>query len=292
MFKLFQKKADGTPEERIAQCIQKKDYAGLARAYYELGVSAMEAGDQGRAMLWLSRADTVYSARDDVYDKVGEKITDDCSDRIGELEDAPLLINEIEAQVTEQVNTLGDAQVRVWSLLSLARLLPAASRLGTLPGCEALGKLEQCLTLAVRAFQEPITPEEFDFIKDVCNELAEFCDDPHFFAGGEVSCAAGKPLQVFDLNGLTTLLNIEAFFDGHLRTLAGYPTNDAGEMIPCALLPDYWTRTVGGDIRAIPQVKAELERIWSDLDFIRSGPTWQQVEQRAAEYKALDVLSA
>ena len=78
MFKLFQKKADGTPEERIAQCIQKKDYAGLAKAYYELGISAMEAGDQGRAMLWLSRADTVYSARDDVYDKVGEKITDDC----------------------------------------------------------------------------------------------------------------------------------------------------------------------------------------------------------------------
>ena len=292
MFKLFQKKADGTPEERIAQYVQKKDYAGLAKAYYELGVSAMNSGDQGRAMLWLSRADTVYSARDDVYDKVGEKITDDCSDRICALEDAPLLINVIEAQVTEKVNTLGDAQVRVWSLLSLARLTPAASSLGTLPGCGVLGKLEQCLTLAVKAFQEPITPEEFDSIKDVCSDLSEFSDDPHFFAGGETPCPAGAPLQVFDLNGLTTLLNIEAFFDGHLRTLAGYPTNDAGEMIPCALLPDYWTRTVGGDICAIPQVKAELERIWSDLEFIRSSPTWQQVEQRIAEYKALDIFSA
>ena len=291
MFELFKKKS-ASPEERIAECRQKKDYVGLAKAYYEMGKSALNAGDQGGAMLWLGRADTVYSARDDVYDKVGEKITDECSDLIGELEEASLLINEIEGQVTEKVNGLGDPQIRVWSLLALARLVPAASRLGTLPGCGALAKLEKCLDLAVQSFQEPIHPDEFDFIMGVCNELSGFSDSEHFFAGGEVPCAAGAPLQVFDLNGMTTLLNIEAFFDGHLRTLAGHPVNDAGEMIPCALLPDYWQRTVGGDIRNIPQVKAELGRIWDDCEFVRSGPTWGAVAERIETYKALDIFAS
>ncbi|MDE6589249.1 MAG: hypothetical protein K2K53_02645, partial [Oscillospiraceae bacterium] len=266
MFELFKKKS-ASPEERIAECHRKKDYVGLAKAYYELGKSAMEAGEQGRAMLWLGRADTVYSARDDVYDKVGEKLTEDCSNRICELEGAPLFINEIEPPITEQVNDLGDAQVRIWSLLSLARLVPAANRLAELPGCGVLGKLEKCLSLALQSFSDPITPDEFDFIMNTCTELAEFCDSEPFFAGGEVPCSAGAPLQVFDLNGMAMLLSIEAFFDGLLRTLAGQPVKDQGEMIPCALLPDYWQRTVGGDIRYIPQVQAELDRIANDEVF-------------------------
>ena len=65
MFNLFKKKADAAPEERLAACLQKKDYAGLARAYYDMGKAALSAGDEGKAMLWFGRADTVYSARDD-----------------------------------------------------------------------------------------------------------------------------------------------------------------------------------------------------------------------------------
>lgn len=290
MFELFKRKA-ASPEERIADCLRKKDYVGLAKAYYEMGKAAMESGDQGRAMLWLSRADTVYSARDDVYDKVGEKITEDCSDRIGELENAPLLINEIEAPVVEKVDGLGDGQVRVWSLLSLARLVPVTSRLGALPGCGVLGQLEKCLALAVQSFQTPIPPDEFDGIVSVCNALSDFGDSEYFFAGGEVPCPAGAPLQVFDLNGMSTLMNIEMFFDGHLRSLAGNPVNDAGQMIPCALLPDYWTRTAGGEIRDIPQVQAELVRIWDDFAFVQSGPSWGEVTRRIEEYKKLDIFT-
>lgn len=291
MFNLFKKKDAAAPEERVAACLQSKDYAGLARAYYDMGCAALAAGDQGRAMLWLSRADTVYSARDDVYDKVGEKITDDCSNKIDALEDAPLLVNQIEEEVVDRAAGLGDVQIRVWSLLSLARLVPVADRLGALPGCGVLGKLGKCLDLAVQSFQNPITPDEFDFIGGVCGELSQLSDSEAFFAGGGIPCAAGAPLEVFDLNGLTMLLNMEAFFGGHLHTLAGDPVSDAGEMVPCALLPDYWTRTVGGSIRQIPQVEAELARIWDDCQFVRSGPTWSAVAQRAAQYRALDIFA-
>lgn len=152
MFSLFKKKEDAAPEERLAACLQKKDYAGLARAYYDMGKAALSAGDEGKAMLWFGRADSVYSARDDVYDKVGEKITEDCSDKIGELEEAPLLSNQIEEEIIDQINGMDDAQARVWSLLALARFVPVANRLGTLPGCQVLGRLEKCLDLAVQSF--------------------------------------------------------------------------------------------------------------------------------------------
>ena len=45
MFSLFKKKEDAAPEERLAACLQKKDYAGLARAYYDMGKAALSAGD-------------------------------------------------------------------------------------------------------------------------------------------------------------------------------------------------------------------------------------------------------
>lgn len=293
MFNLFKKKAPAVPpEDRITDCLQKKDCVGLAKAYYDMGKAAMEAGDHGKAMLWLSRADAIYSARDDIYEALGEKLTDDCSDRIGELEEAALLSNQMIEQIEERVEALDDAQVRVWSLLTLARLVPVGAALSALPGCGVLGTLGQCLDLVVKSFQESITQEEFNLLKVVCGDLYALSDDEAFFAGGEVPCAAGAPLQVFDLNAMTTLLGIEGLLDSQIRCLAGEPMKDDGGLIPCALIPDYWTRTVGGDIRDVPQVKAELDRIWSDLDFVRSGPTWTAVAQRVEEYKAVDIFSA
>ena len=83
----FGKKEVKAPEERLADLQRKKDWAGVSRTYYELGVTAMDVGDLHKAHLWLHRADTIYSADDNIYDKVGEKLMDDCSDRIGRLED-------------------------------------------------------------------------------------------------------------------------------------------------------------------------------------------------------------
>ena len=58
MFKLFGKKKPAAPEDRLALCRDKRDWAGLARACYELGVSAMERGEPNRAQLWLDRKST------------------------------------------------------------------------------------------------------------------------------------------------------------------------------------------------------------------------------------------
>ena len=293
MFRLFEKKS---PEDRVKECLKKRDWDGLARAYYDLGVSAMERDDLSKAALWLSRADTVYSARDETYSKAGrnrffhKEIVSDCSDRIGELEDAPLLANQITEQVEEKAEELNDIQIRVWSLLTLARLARTGEKLAVLPGCGVLGTLGRCADLVMKSFQKSISQDESDFLQNVCSDLYALSDAESFFAGGEVPCAAGAPLQVFDFNGMTTLLNIENFLDGHLHTLKGELHSDDGALIPCALVPDYWVRTTDGDIHDIPQVKAELERIWSDYAFVCSGITWAQVAQRINEYKSVDTF--
>jgi len=296
MFGLFGKKESKTPEERLADCRRKKDWAGLVRACYEMGTAAMDGGDLNRAALWLHRADTVYSAKDEVYEKVGDKLTEDCSDRIGALEDAPLLYNQVPAEVEERAEELNDLQVRVWGLLSAARLAGLGKRLAALPGCGVLGELEWAVDMMLRSFQTPPSQEEYQKLMDICNGLYELGDSEAFYGGGEIEVPGKAPFQVFDLNGMGLLLELNGYLDSHLRLLAAMsqgqeelPAAERG-VVACALLPDYYVRTLGGKPEDVPQVQAELRRIWSDCDFVRSGPSWDAVGEKIAAYKQLDIL--
>ena len=38
-------------------------------------------------------------------------------------------------------------------------------------------------------------------------------------------------------------------------------------IVACALLPDYYVRSGADRLEDVPQIKAELQRIWSDYDF-------------------------
>ena len=168
MFGLFEKKKN--PKEQMEQCLEKKDWDGLARAYYDLGVTAMDNGEPNKAVLWLSRADTVYSASDKVYKKTSKnrlfhkEIVTDCSDRIGALEDEDLLYNTIPAEMEEKMEELSDSQIRIWGLLSIARLVKLGERLGNLPGCEVLGRLGWASDTMLKSFRQPISQEEYDRI--------------------------------------------------------------------------------------------------------------------------------
>ena len=298
MFKLFGKKESASPEERLSECRRKRDWAGLCRAYYDLGVAAMDRGDLNHAQLWLHRADTIYSAQDAIYDKVGEPLVDDCSDRIGRLEDTHILYNDVPAQVAEKAEGLGSIQVRVWGLLSLARLVKLGGRLSTLPGCGALGNLGWAVDTALAAFQAPPSEEAFNGLKSLCGALYQLGDDTAFWgAGGEVAVPGGAPFQLFDLNGLMGVhLETDAYLSSHLDMILALsqgeepPAPEAG-IITGALLPDYYVRTGVEQLEEVPQIKAELERIWSDYEFVCSGPTWEDVAERVNRYKELDILA-
>jgi hypothetical protein len=297
MFHLFGKKTSD-PESRLAECRKKQDWAGLAKIYYQLGVEAMEAGNLNRAQLWLTRADTIYSSDDDIYKKVGEKLMDDCSDRIGQLEEEHFFYQDIPAKISEMAEELPDVRVRVWGLLSLARLVKPGERLALLPGCEALGKLGRAVDIALKSFHEPPTEKEFNELKNLCGELYELGDEPDFWgAGSEIALQGRAPFQVFDLNGLMGAhLEIEAYLDAQLKMVCALGQGEeAGPaetgIIAQPLLPDYYVRTQEGSPEENPGIKAELERIWSDYAFVSSDMTWELVSRRVAEYKELDILA-
>lgn len=301
LFKFFDKLGNGkksaAPEDRLSDCLRRKDFAGLARAYYDMGVSAMDRGDLNRAALWLHRADTIYSARDEIYEAVGDQVIDDCSSRIGTLEDAPLLHNTVPAEAEEKAEALNDQQLRLWGLLAAARMVKLGGRLAALPGCEALGRLEWAVEVMLKSFQEPVAQEEYDGLMDICNSLYEMGDAEAFFAGGEIPVSGGAPFQVFDLNGMMGVhLGLNGYIDNHLRFLAALsqgaePPAAGSEMVGCTLLPDYYVRAGADRPEEVPQVKAELARIWSDYDFVRTGLTWEQVSRRMKAYEDLDILA-
>ena len=293
----FGKKEVKSPDERLADLQRKKDWAGVSRTYYELGVTAMDVGDLHKAHLWLHRADTIYSADDNIYDKVGEKLMDDCSDRIGRLEDEDgLFYNAIPAEIETRAEELSDPQVRVWGLLSIARLVRLGERLAKLPGCEVLGQLDWAVDMMLHSLQTPPSQEAYQRLMDVCNALYELNGKAAYYTG-EVEVPGGAPLQLFDLNGMMgTEQELNGYIDGHLRLIAALsqgaeelPIAESGA-VGCALLPDYYVRTGSAKPEEAPRFKAELDRIWSDYDFVRSGLTWEAVGERLSKYKELDIF--
>jgi len=294
----FGKKEVKAPDERLADLQRKKDWAGVSRTCYELGVAAMDAGDLHKAQLWLHRADTIYSADDNIYDKVGEKLMDDCSDRIGRLEEEDgLFYNAIPAEIEARAEELSDPQVRVWGLLSIARLVRLGERLAKLPGCEVLGQLDWAVDMMLHSFQTPPSQEAYQRLMDMCNALYELNGKPVYYSG-EIEIPGRPPFQLFDLNGLFGVeQELNGYTDSHLRLLAALsqgaeelPRAESG-IVACALLPDYYVRTGAGRLEDVPQIKAELQRVWSDYEFVRSGLTWEEVEKRITEYKQLDILA-
>ena len=291
-------KEDKTPEMRLAEFQRKNDWAEVSRTYYELGVTAMDAGDLHKAQLWLHRADTIYSADDNIYDKVGEKLMDDCSDRIGRLEDADgLFYNEIPAEIEARAKELSDSQVRVWGLLSIARLVRLGERLSKLPDCEVLGQLNWAVDLMFHSLQILPSQEAYQRLMDMCNALYELNGKPVYYSG-EIEIPGRLPFQLFDLNGLFGVeQELNSYTDNHLRLLAAL--SQGAEELPqaessivaCALLPDYYIRSGADRLGDVPQIKAELQRIWSDYDFVRDRLTWKEVGKRIADYKQLDILT-
>lgn len=282
-------------EQRLARAQEKNDLPALAKIYYDMGVHCMKNQDPNRAMLYLSRSDTVFSSRDDVYEQVKESLREDCSRRIGELEEMPLLTNEISERVEEQAeNFLSDVQIRLWGLFTMARLVKVGEYLSGLPGCEVLGDLGQAVDLILHSFQEAISQEEYQFLMDTCDRLYELGDDESFSdMTQQVEVPGGKPLQAFDLNGLLVPTELNLYLDSHLRLLAQGPDNSSAEtgLIPCALLPDYYLRTCGTDLSQLPQISQEAARIEDDYEFVRSRVTWQDIAERVARYKELDILA-
>ncbi|MCI8405466.1 MAG: hypothetical protein HFE43_00415 [Oscillospiraceae bacterium] len=296
---VFFKTNKGTPEEQLNSLQKKKDWAGLAKAYYQMGVSAMEAGNLNQAQLWLHRADTIYSADDNIYDAVGEKLMDDCSERIGTLEgEEGLLYNAVPFEISQKAEDMSGFQVHIWGLMAISRLVNLANRLSKVPGCEVLGELSWAVDMMFNSLQRFPSQEEYQHLMDVCNGLYELNGKQGYWCG-QIEVPGKAPFQVFDLNGMMGVeQEINSFLDSHLRLLAALSQGEEedlpfadSDMIGCTLLPDYYVRTGAASLEEVPQIKAELQRIWNDYEFICSAFTWEEAAKKIIlTYKQLDIL--
>jgi hypothetical protein len=253
----------------------------------------MENGDSARAMLWLSRADTIYSARDEIYNKVGKPLREGCSERIRQLDDMPLLTNQITVQIEERAEELTATQLRLWGLMTMARLGKVGQRLSVIPGCEVLGELDRAVELIVRSFQTAISAEEMEFLRNTCDRLYQLGDAACFWdPNQQVEIPNHPPMQVFDLNGMLTLTELNLYLDSHITLLTEGEEHSDPEsgLVPCGLLPDYYLRTGTGSMEEMPQMRAEAERIWDDYEFVRTRSSWKEVSDRLTQYEHLDIL--
>ena len=170
-------------------------------------------------------------------------------------------------------------------------MVKIGERLSALPGCECFGELRWAAEFVLRSFQQEVTGAQLQRLQDIGNTLYELTGSPAYFAGGAVGVPGGPDFEVFDLNGLLVPEELMMYLTAHVDRITGEASNVVTEIIPCALPIDYCLRTAGQE-EGHPLIQREIARIQSDLDFLRTGPTWAAVNQRAAAYMDLDILSS
>lgn len=301
LFGLFKKQPEKAADPAALQA--KGDFAGLSKLYFQMGKDALAQGDQDRARMWLGRSQAFTDASGEIYEKVGEAIIDEAADLLSELEDAPLLVNEVTRRVEEEFETLSGVQRWQWSTLTFCRLQKLLEAAGALRGCEPLRETGAVIDALFAHFYSGTSDEAWDRVKAYSSFLFQWADSPAYFdPRQEIPVPGGAPLQLLDLNGeivpTELCLYMDIMVSGRLsarqtegtapqKVLDSLDVNDYSGMVRCALLSGYYLRTHGGKLDGMPQVQAEVARIWDDLEFVRTGPDREAVECRAAEYRRL-----
>ncbi len=278
--------------ERLEDAKLRGDAWEIAKIYDILGVRSMEAGDAARAILYLCRCDALATANAGVAERLGQPLLDDCSQRLSRLAETPVLTSEIIAQVLERTRVLSDAQVRLWGLLTMARLAKVGQRLSVLQGCQALGRLGQTVKLVLRSLYQQVSPEEIGFLQESCGQIYRLVDAIYMLDPDSQVPAPLGPLEALDLNGGMAYTQLNLYLDNHLHFLTDRTLRPEAGLIPCALLSDYYLRTQDGPLERMPQIQAELRRIQDDQKFLRASPTRDALADRVKRYLALDILDA
>lgn len=300
-FDRFRKQEAASLEE-----LQAKGYwVDLVRAYFAKGKECLARGDRERADLWLSRAQAICDSDDGIYEKVGGKLIDQCSDLLGELED-DLFGTQVVERVEAEYSTLSGARKRLWGLLTLCRLERLLTAVGDFPGCAPLKDTGEAIDALLDHYYGEAGEVAWARLEEYNDFIAGWCDSPAILDERAALPAPAGAFRLPDLNGEIVPTELSLYLDvvvsGDLsreeirglddpQVLDRLDLNDQSGMIRCGLLTHYWLRVQDGPLEAVPQVRAEVARIWDDLAFLRTGPDEKALRARAAEYRKLDILA-
>ena len=286
--------------------LQAKGYwVDLVRAYFAKGKECLAQGDRERADLWLSRAQAICDSDDGIYEKVGGKLIDECSDLLGELEDG-LFGTQVVGRVEAEYSTLSGARKRLWGLLTLCRLEKLLTAVGDFPGCAPLKDTGEAIDALLDHYYGEAGEIAWARLEEYNDFIAGWCDSPAILDERTALPAPAGAFRLPDLGGEIVPTELSLYLDvvvsgdlsrGEVRglddpqVLDRLDLNDQSGMIRCGLLTHYWLRVQDGPLETVPQVRAEVARIWDDLAFLRTGPGEKALRARAAEYRRLDILA-
>lgn len=288
--------AGGDTPPQAAPHREVTELSKLSEKYYRMGKEYQLKGDLERARLYLERASTIYSNFEQVFDECGTFMYD-CDEQVGMLEEEELLYNEVLEQVEEKAEELTNRQSYLWGILSFARMQKIFEKLSGCEDCGMLKEMGRVLDVLCHGVEQTLTAEELEYLQDFVSRFYGFDNSEAYVReSNQVSLENGRNLQVFDLDGNSTLTCLHLFLDKCACILeSGFHMADFGEpaeldFIPGTLMIDYYLRNEEGDPHEILQLQAETERIWSDFEFVKSGPDIREMAERIRNYRELDIL--
>jgi len=282
----------------------KGDWPGLARAYFARGKDCLAKGDRDRAKLWLGRSQAISESDDAIYEAVGDKQIDQCSELLGQLEEETYS-DGVARRVEEKYAALTGSQKRLWGLLTLCRLERVLAAAGSVPGCVPLRDTGRVIDALLDHYYGEAGEEAWELLEGYNDFISGWGDMPAYLDARSTFFVSGEEFQLLDFQGEILPVELGLYLDvvvsGELspeetegldspEVLNALDLNDQSGLVRCGLLTDHYLRTRQGSIGDIPQVRAEEERIWDDLEFLLQDPDEGAVRERVEEYRRLNIL--
>jgi len=272
------------------------DSAKAARLYYELGKKYYAEQKFDKARLYLGRFDSVVSSDDALYTQF-EKKADEVSDLIGELEEKPLLVNQLEEWIEKIGEDLAVSQKRRWNLLTMARFEKLFAKFAALPGFEILKNYGRIVDILSETLARPIEQDEAKLIEGFLDNFYEFTDSAAVFdIRSQVPVAAGAPIQAFDLHGGCGLESLYSTVYDLFQIVIGEASEDWEEpfdmttdFVAAGLLLDYYARTQDAPVDGLAAVQAEKKRVEADCSFVADYPSDEDFLSRLREYRQMEL---
>ena len=276
--------------EALRKAQTRKNYVKVANLYYKLAEYYHKEGNVEKWWLYIHRFDNLSSSRDEIYDKISEKLMDTASDWIGEIEEMEdFLPNELMSWAEDEAEELDMIQRVKWNLLTMARFEKLFTELSTLPDLALLSQFGTVVDCMVKAVYEPIG-EEYGQLLGFVKEFYPFIDSEAMAdASNHIPITGGADFEVYDLQNGEAMLNMYMLMDDILQYAEERRAmGEIGmDLVTNVLQADYYIRTHDEPLREIPAVQAEIKRIQEDLEFVKGYPDKQEFMERMRQHKEL-----
>jgi len=272
----------------LKQAQERKNFVESAKLYYQVGEKYFAQGNMEKAWLYLMRFDSLSGSRDEIYEKIPEKMMDQASEWIEEIEESGMYVYELTQWAEEVSEELLGIQKVKWNLLTMARFVKLFEKLSFIPGFELLGDYGKVTEILAEVLYRPMTDEEYGFVLEFVKDFYPFTDSQELAdVTNRVTLPDGTDFEGYDLTG-DTLLNLYTLLDDLTQTAECRIANAevATDFVTNSLMPGYYIRTHEEPLQQIPAVQAEVKRIQDDYEFVAEAGQ-EEFMERMHQYMGL-----